>query len=197
MNNLLSEASILPYDGEVLYFPSFYSSKKASIYLEILKRDIAWQQEKIRMFGKQIIMNREVAWYWENDLSYTYAGATKKAHLWTETLLEIKKDIELFSWEYFNACLLNLYHNGKDAMWWHSDNEKEILPLSCIASLSLWAERTFAFRHRKTQEIISVSLWNGSLLLMRGATQNNWTHCLKKTTKIVNHRINLTWRKMR
>ena len=96
----------------------------------------------------------------------------------------------------YNACLLNLYHNGDESMGWHSDDEKEIIAESSIASLSLGAERKFSFKHKATKETISVLLENGSLLEMKGAIQKNWWHALPKSKKVIAPRINLTFRQM-
>jgi len=37
---------------------------------------------------------------------------------------------------------------------------------------------------------------HGSLLLMRGATQHFWQHCVPKTRKVVAPRVNLTFRQI-
>jgi len=91
---------------------------------------------------------------------------------------------------------LNLYHDGNVGMGWHSDDEKSIEGNSTIASVSFGAERRFSFKHKQSKKIISVSLENGSLLLMEDATQKNWLHGLPKSTKITLPRINLTFRTM-
>jgi len=39
-------------------------------------------------------------------------------------------------------------------------------------------------------------LEHGSILLMKGDTQNSWVHTLPKSTKIKEPRINLTFRKV-
>jgi alkylated DNA repair dioxygenase AlkB len=92
--------------------------------------------------------------------------------------------------------LLNLYHNGEEAMGWHSDNEKEIIANSTIASLSIGASRKFSFKHKVTKETISIQLENGSLLEMKGTIQSHWLHALPKSKKITESRINLTFRQM-
>ena len=56
--------------------------------------------------------------------------------------------VESITNEKYNACLLNLYHNGEEAMGWHCDNEKEIVTNSSIASLSIGASRKFSFKHK-------------------------------------------------
>jgi alkylated DNA repair dioxygenase AlkB len=81
-------------------------------------------------------------------------------------------------------------------MGWHSDNEKEIIANSTIASLSIGASRKFSFKHKVTKETISIQLENGSLLEMKGPIQSHWLHALPKSKKITESRINLTFRQM-
>jgi len=104
--------------------------------------------------------------------------------------------VEKYSNAEFNSCLLNLYNDGNVGVGWHSDDEKSIEDSSCIASVSLGAEREFSFRHKQSKKIISVLLEHGSLLLMKDAIQKNWLHCLPKSRKISLPRINLTFRRM-
>ena len=108
--------------------------------------------------------------------------------------MQLKQLIETESKDVFNTCLLNLYPEGSDGMGWHSDDEKELRPLATIASLSLGSDRKFSFKHRLTKETVSLTLQNGSLLLMKGATQKHWLHQLPKTKKTIGPRINLTFR---
>jgi alkylated DNA repair dioxygenase AlkB len=120
----------------------------------------------------------------------------KKALPWTRELTILKQVVENLSNTKFNSCLLNLYHDGNEGMGWHSDDEKSIEEHSTIASVSFGAERKLSFKHKQTKETISVLLENGSLLLMKDATQKNWLHGLPKSTKITLPRINLTFRTM-
>lgn len=79
-------------------------------------------------------------------------------------------------------------------MSWHSDAEKDLKKNGAIASISLGAERRFLFKHKRTNEKVELSLENGSLLVMKGETQENWLHRLPTTKKILTPRINLTFR---
>lgn len=79
-------------------------------------------------------------------------------------------------------------------MSWHSDDEKEILENSAIASVSFGTERKFGFRHKFSKEEISLILENGSLLIMKDEVQKFWKHKLFASAKIKEPRINLTFR---
>ena len=146
------------------------------------------------MFGKKIITKRKVAWYGEDEFSYTYSKVTKKAVPWTKELLFLKKLIEHKTGEQFNSCLLNLYHSGDEGMAWHSDGEKDLKKNGAIGSLSFGAERKFAFKHKESKEKIDLYLEHGSLIIMKGKTQTHWLHRLPPTKKIKTPRINLTFR---
>jgi alkylated DNA repair dioxygenase AlkB len=184
----------LTRDGEVYYVDNFLSEEQAYKTFEVLDREIPWQHDVNIMFGKRIVTKRQVAWYGDKPYTYQYAGSKKVALPWTESLKQLKEDIEQYSGETYNSCLLNLYKHGEEGMGWHSDNEKELKKEGTIASVSLGASRRFDFRHRNTKEKISIQLNTGSLLLMKGSTQSYWQHQLPKTKKVSRPRINLTFR---
>ena len=186
--------NLIPYDGELYYLENFLNLQEASQYFQKLYSDISWEQDEFLMYGKKIISKRKVAWYGSKEFDYAYSGNHRKAKPWTKELLDIKKIIEGASKDSFNSCLLNLYHEGAEGMGWHSDNEKELLPKATIASISLGSHRKFSFKHKQTKETVSLSLHNGSLLLMKGEIQDHWLHQLPKTKKIIDARINLTFR---
>jgi alkylated DNA repair dioxygenase AlkB len=187
--------NLLPCDGEVYYRPGVLNPVTAKEYFGTLLQTIAWKQDELFIYGKQIITKRKVAWYGDQPFAYTYSHNTKEALPWMPALLELKQLCEATSGEQYNCCLLNLYHNGDEGMAWHSDDEDTIVKDSAIASLSLGAERKFSFKHKKEGGNISVMLATGSLLVMKGATQTHWLHSLPKTKKVFEPRINLTFRK--
>jgi hypothetical protein len=188
--------NIINQDGTAIYYGSIFSDEQIDHFFQEILDNIDWENERVIMFGKEIITKRKVGFYSDANISYTYSSKTKKGLLWTPPLLELKTIIETITKSTYNACLLNLYHNGSESMGWHSDDEKEIVANSSIASLSLGAERKFSFKHKHTKETVSLLLENGSLLEMKGSIQKNWWHTLPKATKIQSPRINLTFRQM-
>lgn len=188
--------NIINKDGIAVYYGCILNAETLPAIYTNLFNKIAWQQDQIIMFGKPITTKRKVAFYADNHIDYTYSSVKKKSLPWTPELLEIKNLIESHTGAKYNACLLNLYHTGDEGMGWHSDDEKEIMVNSSIASLSIGAERKFAFKHKATKETVSVMLENGSLLEMKGSIQQNWWHSLPKTKKVGVPRINLTFRQM-
>ena len=188
--------NLLPCDGTVHYFGRVLIPSEADRYTETLLHHISWQHDEVVMFGKRIVTSREVAWYGDDHLSYTYSGTTRHALPWTSDLLQLKDLAERLTSSRYNACLLNLYHDGSEGMGWHSDDESSIVPNSAIASLSFGAERRFCFKHKQTHQTVEVLLEHGSLIVMKDSTQTHWLHSIPKTKKITTPRINLTFRLM-
>jgi alkylated DNA repair dioxygenase AlkB len=189
-----SSLNILPFDGEVEYYGPFLSVLEEKTFFDTLFNEIEWENDKAVLFGKVIHTKRKVAWYGDHPFEYTYSNSTKTAKPWSQELLELKSKVEERSGETYNSCLLNLYHSGDEGMTWHSDGEKDLKKHGAIASVSLGAERKFSFKHKASKQTLSLVLQKGSLLVMKGTTQENWLHRLPPTKKVLMPRVNLTFR---
>ncbi|WP_293308731.1 alpha-ketoglutarate-dependent dioxygenase AlkB family protein [Pedobacter sp. UBA5917] len=188
--------NFLPYGGTVNYFGRLFSPEEADHYFDVLMNTIEWKNDEAFIMGKHIITKRKVAWYGDENYSYTYSNKSKLALPWTKELLKLKRISEEQTGVTYNSCLLNLYHNGDEGMAYHSDDEKALAKDSAIASLSFGAERRFLFKHKQSKETITLFLEHGSLLVMKDATQTNWLHRLPPTKKVDQPRVNLTFRTM-
>ncbi|WP_291725847.1 alpha-ketoglutarate-dependent dioxygenase AlkB family protein [Bernardetia sp.] len=164
-------------------------------------KNIDWQHNQIKIFGKMLFEPRFSAWYGDKDANYSYSNLKLEPNSWNEKLLFVKNEIEkLISISElenikFNSVLMNWYRDGQDSMGWHSDNEKELGRNPVIASLNFGAARRFLFRNIKNKkEKVEFSLQNGLLLIMAGEIQHFWQHAIPKEAKIKTNRINLTFR---
>jgi alkylated DNA repair dioxygenase AlkB len=189
-----SSLNILPNDGTVHYYGKVFSEEKSDFYYEYLFNQIPWENDEAVIFGKLILTKRKVAWFGEKPFEYTYSKRTKYAKFWTPELLELKQKCEEITGETYNSCLLNLYHDGSEGMAYHSDGEKDLKKHGAIASLTFGAERKFLFKHKTTKAKVEIFLENGSLLVMKGTTQDHWMHRLPPTKKVKTPRVNLTFR---
>jgi alkylated DNA repair dioxygenase AlkB len=187
-------SNLLPHDGTVIYYGKVINQSAALTYFDDLFNKIEWKNDEALIFGKHMITKRKVAWYGDKNYAYTYSNITKKALPWTTALLELKQLAEKITETTYNSCLLILYHDGDESMAWHSDDEKTLARYQSIASFSFGAERKFSFKHKTTQQKVSLILENGSLLEMKDETQENWWHRLPKTKLVKTPRINLTFR---
>ncbi|MCH4823488.1 alpha-ketoglutarate-dependent dioxygenase AlkB [Gramella lutea] len=184
-------------DGEIIYYSNFIRQENADDYLKSLLAYEKWRHDKIKMFGKEIYQPRLSQFFGESNKDYTYSGLKMNPVTFTKDLEEIRKKCNKTTNINFNVCLANLYRDGSDSMGWHADDEKELGKNPTIASVSLGAERMFHFKHKfiKTARY-KIKLKHGSLLIMKGTTQEFWKHQLPKTKRQVGPRINLTFRKI-
>ena len=189
--------TVLDTDGLVRYGDEWLAANESKSLFHALTDTIEWKQEEVILFGKKHVLPRLVAWHGEQPFDYAYSGNTWKAQAWTCELRWLKEKLESETGETFNSCLLNFYHNGAEAMGWHSDNEPSLVKHAPIASVSLGAVRTFKFKHRHTNVQCSIELQNGSLLLMEKEVQDFWLHCLPKRLRVKEARINMTFRRMK
>ncbi|MFM8330405.1 MAG: alpha-ketoglutarate-dependent dioxygenase AlkB family protein [Candidatus Methylumidiphilus sp.] len=183
-------------DGELYYLPGFLPPDMAASLFQRLRGELDWQQEVATIVGRRVPIPRLVCWHGDADAVYRYSGLVHEPKPWTETLAKLKQSIEAICGNSFNSVLGNLYRDGEDSMGWHADQEASLGRNPYIASLSLGAVRLFKIRHTKTGETLNLRLADGSLLLMGGALQHHWRHCVPKTRIPTEARINLTFRKI-
>lgn len=193
-NDGLGEVLSMP-NAEVTFYRNFFDSQESDRIFKILRDEINWRQDKMKLYGKDINLPRKTAWYGDMDKSYTFSGIHLNPEPWTPTLLEVKERIEDIAGVQFNSVLLNLYRHGNDGISWHTDEEPELGENPVIGSVSFGGTRKFMFRHRQDKDIkAEVELTDGSFLLMAGETQHFWQHQIPKTSRHVEPRINLTFR---
>ena len=199
MNELLfadaCERLDLP-DAELLLWPRVDLGIDYQALMQRLIDECAWRQEQITVYGRPYLQPRLSAWY--GDLSYSYSGIRLEPRGWTPLLLHLRRSVEALTGHSFNSLLLNYYRDGQDSMGMHSDDEPELGKRPAIASLSLGETRELVLEHRHRRDLGTrkLPLASGSLLLMRGDTQHNWLHGIRKSKRIRGARLNLTFRKV-
>ena len=185
-------------DADLLYTSRLEAGAPTSAVLNELIEHTPWRVERVAICGKSYLQPRLTAWYGDEDARYEYSGLELDPLPWTPRLLAIKASVEQAAGSRFNSVLLNYYRNERDSMGMHSDDEPELGAEPVIASLSLGEARTLVFRHRsdRSRKPIRIELGDGSLLLMRGATQRNWKHGIAKERHPCGARVNLTFRRI-
>ncbi len=146
------------------YWPNFINEELATRWLCDLRSNSAWVQGSMRMYGKELLFPRLMAWYGTERSSYRFSGKTYQPNAFTPLLTEIKDHVEQalichaeFSdklpTQGLNSVLLNWYRQGQDSMSWHSDDEPELGSTPFIASLSLGASRWFHIKPKNNRSI--------------------------------------------
>ncbi|KAM3870118.1 alpha-ketoglutarate-dependent dioxygenase alkB homolog 3 [Diretmus argenteus] len=184
--------------------PGFLPPEEADWMFSKLLAELPWSQKTNYRQGEGYEEPRLTCWY--GELPYTYSRSTMAANTqWHPLLLSLREAVEQASGHRFNSLLCNLYRDGHDSIGWHSDDEASLGSKPTIASLSLGDTRMFSLRKKPPPEDngdytyverIQVPLSHGTLLLMEGATQDDWQHQVAKEYHDRGPRINLTFRTM-
>lgn len=188
----------LPLAGaDLAYDPAFLTPTEADAAFARLSAQIAWEQHRIRLFGRLLDVPRLSCWIGDPGASYVYSRTRFEPRPWPAGLLPLRRRLQQVLGAPFNAVLANLYRDGADSMGWHADDEPELGPQPLIASLSLGATRRFLLCGRSAPEVrLALELGHGSLLVMRGETQRNFRHALPRTARPCGPRLNLTFRRI-
>lgn len=191
------EASLTPLalpDAEVFYQSGWLSAEHADAMFEQLQQELPWRQDTIKLYAREVKIPRLQAWHGASHCQYTYSNLHMQPQPMTAVLRQLQYRLQQQLHTPFNCVLANWYRNGEDGMGMHADNEPELGPQPVIASVSLGHARRFSFKHLITGQRTDFILEPGSLLVMRGQTQQHYHHGLAKTRKPVGGRINLTYR---
>ncbi|KDN39020.1 hypothetical protein K437DRAFT_259223 [Tilletiaria anomala UBC 951] len=213
-------------DAEVFYKANWVDSKTANAWLKELNELSEWYRPKLKVYGRDITQSREIAAYSTSPiLTLKYSGHPVEIHSPFPRLLQeiadrLSNEDCLGNEVGFNHCMLNRYQSGAIHLGKHHDN----LENKVIVTVSLGAARTFILERKKPrgskQATLSargpadtpspklkssydsdsqhkkIILGNGSLLVMQGYTQHNYTHEIPKERRIKDPRISITFRQL-
>lgn len=193
------EQQMVSIPGDLVdYIPNLFSREESHYYLQKFIAEMPWQQKSVLMYGKEVVTPRLTVWYGDQDADYSISGNKSRPLLWTDDLLAIKAKIEPLAEITFNSVLLNYYRDGNDSVSWHSDNDGIPGRNRIVGSVSFGQARNFDIRKKDDHNIkYSVTLENGSYLLMKEGFQEDWQHRIAKSTQKMNSRVNLTFRIMK
>jgi len=188
--------------AEIHYEKNFLPAAEATRLFNVLHEKCAWERRKTSF---QSAVPRDEAYYGDPGTNYTYSRRQYKPLAWIPELLALKARVEEATPASayanlglprlpYNAVLCNLYRNGNDSVGLHADAEPEMGPV--IASISLGAERLFHFKARNGAVVFAERLPHGSLFIMAGQTQQNFKHEVPKEPRVIQPRINLTFRRI-
>ncbi|NVK55555.1 MAG: alpha-ketoglutarate-dependent dioxygenase AlkB [Alteromonadaceae bacterium] len=193
--NQSSSLAALPLpDADILYQADWLSAEAGRQLLVELQHELPWRQDFIKLYGREVKIPRMQSWHGAPHCHYQYSNLCLEPQPMTASLIKIQRRLQQELACQFNCVLANWYRDGQDGMGMHADNEPELGPQPVIASVSLGAARKFSFKHLRSAKRTDFMLQPGSLLVMRGTTQQHYHHGLAKTRKPVSDRINLTFR---
>ena len=94
----------------------------------------------------------------------------------------------------FDTIGYNLYRDGRDSVAWHGDRERFTHEDPVVAIVSVGAARNFMVRPRGGGSSRTFSVGHGDLLVMGGACQHDWEHCVPKVARSVGPRLSIMFR---
>jgi alkylated DNA repair dioxygenase AlkB len=194
MDSLFPELALPQPD--VLWLPDFLSMEEQQSLFEFCRDRLDWQQKSFFWQERQVPIPRLLAWFGEVD--YRYSGLYHPACPMPQELRALQAKVERVLAAQglsarFNSVLMNYYRDGNDSIGMHADKETQLGKHPVIASVSLGAGRAFDMEHMATRTKVAYDLRGGSLLVMKGATQEEWRHGITKQPG-ARPRINLTFR---
>lgn len=183
-------------DADVRYLPSAVPQPER--WYARLVSGVPWQQDHLTLFGQTHPVPRLHQWFAPPGVRYRWSGLAMEPAAWTDDLRALQGIAEQVAGCELPTALVNYYRSGEDTVGWHADDEPILGPEPVIVSLSLGATRDFRLRHRRRRDLppVTVALGSGSALVMRGATQQNWEHCLPRRKRVSEGRVNLTFRSL-
>lgn len=188
-----------PLAGGHLHYQPGFISDSSGLFTQ-LRDSVDWQQPMLKIYGRSLPSPRLVSFVGDLGLSYRYSGQSHHSAPWPRPLLALRERLANDYHCHFNCALLNYYRSGDDTMGWHSDDEAELGPAPVIASVSLGESRDFRMRPKarglaSSEPAFTLTLEDGSLLLMLPPTQRHWQHSLPRRAKR-GGRINITFRQL-
>jgi alkylated DNA repair dioxygenase AlkB len=93
----------------------------------------------------------------------------------------------------FDSVLASHYRNGRDSVAWHADRIGQTEPNPIVVIVSLGSRRDLLLRPMGGGPSTTVTMDPGDLMVMGGATQHRWEHCIPKRAA-AGPRMSLTFR---
>jgi len=173
----------------VAYIPAFYSREEADKLLADLLA-VETTPEVIRMYGRDSVTKRRSMQF---GARYDYNPTAKDPVPWTPLMQLVRERMEQVAGP-LDGGLVQVYPDGGASIGWHEDKGNP----EVIASLSLGAERRFAFGEGKVNAcrmVWDMRLPHGSLLLIPAATNEALKHRILDERRIREPRVNITLRR--
>ena len=152
---------------------------------EQLTAQARWQQRTVPMYDKQVLEPRLTAG-WSTD-----ASDADTPRVLTDMAAVLSRRYEVG----FDRIWVNLYRSGADSVAWHGDRNGKAQQNPFVVTISLGGRRLFQLRRKGTTLTTHrFTPGQGDLIVMGGACQHDWEHCVPKTKRPVHPRMSVTIR---
>lgn len=188
----------LPLNCSVDYIENFLSKKEADALYSTLIDDYKIQESQLIVrTNNNLIKTDSFKIFFSTERLISQNSHPEEIHgksyVWTGEMEKLREKVENFVKKKFELAMCLYYPNGNYYAPYHFDQltsgENTILP-----SISLGENRQFSFKNNKSNNIHSLNLVHGSMLVMDAKSQSKYTHSLLKNSAYKNGRINITFR---
>jgi alkylated DNA repair dioxygenase AlkB len=147
-----------------------------------LCHSLTWGQRRVTMYDQRLLEPRLTAWWVPAD------GPEP-----LPILGEIRHSLSGRYGESFDSIGFNWYRDGRDSVAWHGDRHRHVIDDPVVAIVSVGEPRPFRLRPRGGGAARGFDLGRGDLLVMGGACQHDWEHCVPKV-RAAGPRLSITYR---
>lgn len=180
------------------------------LFAELLARG-EWRQRELWMYERKVREPRLTAGWTVTDGEEPVRTWTRHVHGDQEggradpeaasTPTALRSMTTVLSERYgvqLDSVWVNLYRDGGDSVAWHGDRNAKVIENPLVVTVSLGARRKFLLRPKgTTRSTQRLDPGGGDLVVMGGACQHAWEHCVPKTAKAVGPRMSVTIRHSR
>jgi alkylated DNA repair dioxygenase AlkB len=152
------------------------------VVFDHLVEALDWHQRTVTMWDRRMPEPRLTAWWTPDD------GPEAMP-----ILAEVRGVLSARYAEAFDSIGFNCYRHGEDSVAWHGDRHRHTIDDPVVAIVSVGGRRPFRVRSRGGGMARSFDLGRGDLLVMGGACQHDWEHCVPKV-RHADPRISITFR---
>jgi alkylated DNA repair dioxygenase AlkB len=148
--------------------------------LDRLVEQVSWRQGRRRMWDRLVDDPRLSHWCREGELP-------------DPALAEMQGVLEGRYRRPLRPPGLNYYRDGRDSVAWHADRELRAVDDTIVAIVTFGTRRPFLIRPARGGPSRDLAPGSGDLLVMGGAAQRDWEHCVPKTAR-AGPRVSASWR---
>uniref|UniRef100_A0A6A7FSF9 Pre-mRNA-processing factor 39 n=1 Tax=Hirondellea gigas TaxID=1518452 RepID=A0A6A7FSF9_9CRUS len=179
----------------IRYWPSYMTLEGSQKMFEVLRKNTKWHQRRMLIDGEGVNVPHLLSWVGPCD--YSYRGMTLyKNDTWRPEIVDLLHRLMQYTSCQYNSCYLGLYRNNVDHSTWSCHDHPALRERPVVALVSLGGTRLFEMQRKDGRGFLRFPLFSGSLLLMEGATQDDWLHQIAKSVGANDERMELTFRKM-
>ncbi len=174
----------------VEYVPGWLSGSDA-LFDDVMDTVEFTQRTGVQMYDRMVDEPRLTAWWNENEPSPVPVAI----------LADIRWALAERYGRHFDSIGFNLYRDERDSVAWHADRHRRVVTKPVVAIVSVGESRPFMLRRNRDDEhgedggaSLTWGLGHGDLLVMGGACQHEWQHCVPKRRRATGPRLSITYR---